>query len=85
MKLSPKALALTLGIVSGLAIFVLTLLALYTGYARHLVDLLVGVYPYYEVTLGGSFVGLVIGFIDGFIGGLIFAWIYNAFAPGIPS
>lgn len=82
MKLSPKALALSLGILNGLALFVLSLLAVYQNFGTELVGLLVGIAPYYEITLGGSFVLLVEGFIDGFIGGLLFGWIYNAFAPG---
>lgn len=82
MKLSPKALALSLGILNGLGLFILSLLAIYTGRGRDVMELFVGFAPYYEVTLGGSFVLLVEGFIDGFIGGLLFGWIYNAFAPG---
>lgn len=82
MKLSPKALGLTLGIFYGLCIFISTLLAVYTGYLTHLTELLIGVYPYYELTLQGAVAGLVWGFVDGMIGGLIVAWIYNAFAPG---
>lgn len=83
MKLSPKAFGLTLGLFCGLSLFAMTLLAVYTnGYLKHIVDLFVDVYPYYEVTLLGSVFGLAWGFLDGLIGGLIFAWIYNAMAPG---
>lgn len=82
MKLSPKAFALACGIFWGICIAISTLLAVYTGYLSQLVNLLVGVYPYYEVTLLGSLVGLVWGFVDGLIVGIIFAWIYNLFAPG---
>jgi hypothetical protein len=60
----------------------MTLLALYTGYLSHISELLVGVYPYYEVSLMGAVAGLVWGFVDGFICGLITAWVYNLFAPG---
>lgn len=83
MKLSPKALGLTLGIIWGVALCALTLIAFYTGYSRHLVDLLVGIYPYYSVTPLGSVAGLVWGFIDGLILGVIFGWIYNLFAPSL--
>ena len=85
MKLSPKALGLAFGITCGLGIAVMTLLTLYTGYLQQLTDLLIGIYPYYEISLTGVVAGLVWGFIDGMIGGLIVAWIYNAFAPGSAS
>ncbi len=85
MKLSAKALGLSLGIMFGLCVFITTILAVYTGYLKNWADLLVGVYPYYELSLLGSFVGLVCGFLDGFIGGVVFAWIYNVFAPGRAS
>jgi hypothetical protein len=77
MKLSSKALGLTLGILWGLGLFVMTLLAASNGYAADQLGLLVGVYPWYEVTTQGAFIGLGLGFLDGFIGGWIIAWVYN--------
>lgn len=81
MKLSVKALALSMGIFWGLFLFLSTLLAVHTGYLKEMVTLVEGIYPYYSVTLIGSVAGLVWGFVDGFIAGLIFGWIYNRFAP----
>jgi hypothetical protein len=81
MKLSVKALGLSLGIFWGVCLFIATLLAVYTGFLSNLVELLVGVYPYYEVTVVGSFAGLIFGFLDALIAGIIFAWLYNLFAP----
>jgi len=85
MKLSPKAFGLACGIFWGLVLCAATLLAVYTGYLKHLVDLMVNVYPYYEVSALGAVFGLLWGFVDGLIAGLIFAWIYNAIAPGTAS
>jgi len=85
MKLSAKALGLALGIICGLSVFIMTVLSIYTGYLQHWSELLLGVYPYYELTLQGAIAGLVWGFLDGFIGGVVLAWIYNAFAPGSAS
>lgn len=85
MKLSPKAVGLTLGILSGLSLLILTLLSLYANYLTHFAELLIGVYPYYEISLQGAVAGLIWGFIDGLICGLLFAWIYNFFAPGSAS
>lgn len=85
MKLSPKAVGLSMGILGGLSLFIMTLLALYTGYLTHISELLIGVYPYYEISLQGAVAGLIWGFIDGLIGGLLFAWLYNLIAPGSAS
>lgn len=85
MKLSPKAVGLALGILTGLGLFIMTILAVYTSYLTHIVELLVGVYPYYEISLQGAAAGLIWGFVDGLIGGLIFAWVYNLIAPGSAS
>jgi len=82
MKISPKALGLALGILYGLVLCAATLLSFYTGYLSQWTDLLVGVYPYYSVTVEGSIAGLIWGFIDGLIAGVVFGWIYNTFAPG---
>ncbi len=85
MKLSPKAVGLTMGILCGLSLLIMTLLSLYASYLTHFSELLIGVYPYYEISLQGAVAGLIWGFIDGLIGGLLFAWIYNFFAPGSAS
>jgi hypothetical protein len=85
MKLSAKALGLSLGIIFGLSVFITTILAIYTGYLQHWAELLLGVYPYYELSLQGAIAGLIWGFLDGLIGGVILAWIYNTFAPGNAS
>lgn len=86
MKISVKALALSLGICWGLALFAVTLVAVFSGgYLQPFADFFVGIYPYYTVTAVGSIVGLIWGFVDGFIGGLILGWVYNLFAPGSAS
>ena len=81
MKLSVKALALSMGVFWGLCLFVSTLLAVYTGYLKEMVTFFEGIYPYYSVSLVGSIAGLICGFLDGFLGGLIFGWLYNKFVP----
>jgi len=82
MKLSPKALGLTCGLLWGIILCAVTLSTIYMGYLKQFADLMVGVYPYYAITWQGSIAGFIWGFIDGFIGGMVFAWIYNYFAPG---
>lgn len=85
MKLKVLGLGLSLGILSGLAVFVMTLLALYANYGLGWFALTADVYPYYELSLVGAFIGLAFGFIDGFIGGVLIAFLYNLFSGGCCS
>ena len=79
MKLCWKAAGLSLGLLWALGLFIMTLLAVYTGYLEGICTLFVGVYPLYEISVAGAFIGLVEGFIDGFIGGAVLVAVYNAF------
>src|SRR3989338_6611911 len=79
MKLSVKAFALAAGLFWGVTLFVSTLIAAYYGYLTPQLQWLVGLYPWYEITTMGAFIGLAEGFVDGFFGGLVFAWLYNKF------
>ncbi len=78
MKLSPKALGLTLGLLTGAAVFLATLWTLAVGGGKHLI-LLRQFYLGYSVSVGGAFVGLLYGFLDGLIVGVIIAALYNRF------
>lgn len=76
--LNPKALALAGGIIWGLAILLIGILAMY-GYGMPFVKLFASVYKGYAATWGGAVVGGLWGFVDGLIGCYIFAWLYNKF------
>lgn len=82
MKLSVKAVALAGGIMWGAVLFVWTLILALTSltWGAPMLDMLVGFYPYYDLTVTGAFVGLVAGFVDAFICGAVFALLYNFFA-----
>lgn len=80
MKLKVHAFAMAVGVYWGVCVMVCTLLAVYTGYLNDMMQLLVGIYPWYQVTVAGAFIGLGIGVVDGFIAGMIFAWLYNLMA-----
>jgi len=82
MKLKVLPFALALGVICGIGLFVTHMLALYASYGTSWIALIQEVYPYYELTLGGAFLGALYCFIDGFIGGLIFAGLYNLFGFG---
>lgn len=77
MKLNVRAFALTTGLIWGLGLFFLTIwIILFEGETGE-VTLIGKIYRGYNLTYGGSFIGLIWGFIDGLIGGAIFAWLYN--------
>ena len=75
--LNKKNFGLAGGILWGSALFFVTLISLWTGYANELSGILKAVYPGYSISMLGSIIGLAYGFLDGFIGLYIFAWIYN--------
>ena len=79
MKLKVLPLALSLGVLSALGVFIMILLALYADYGLGCFALMADLYPYLELSLGGAFIGLAFGFIDGFIGGALIAFFYNIF------
>jgi hypothetical protein len=77
MKLDCKALALTSGIMWGLAIFILTWWIIAFEGSSESVTFLGKIYRGYSVTPLGSVIGLVWGLVDGVVCGGIFAWVYN--------
>lgn len=81
MKLSKRALALSMGILWGAAVFLATLYVLLRG-GGHTLVLLQQFYWGYNISWGGAFLGLIYGFIDGFIFGWLLALLYNAFVGG---
>ena len=83
MRFNVKALALTIGLFSGLAILIVASANLiWPSYGRTFLDLVASVYPGYHPSSGiGSVVtGTLYGFVDGAIGGGVFGWLYNLLA-----
>ncbi|MCP0914371.1 MULTISPECIES: bacteriophage holin [Legionella] len=78
-KLSPLAFGLALGILWGLSMLIMGLIAYFFNYGDLFVTSMGTLYLGYNATIMGSIIGGVIGFIDAFIGGLIVAWLYNLF------
>lgn len=78
-KLHPTAAALSVGLLWGVVLFIWTLVAVNNGYGMSFLDLIAEVYPAYEVSGQGAFLGLIWGFLDGFIGVYILVWLYNYF------
>ena len=76
-KLCACKLGVAGGLLWGLSLLVVTLISVWTGYAEGFLNLISGVYPGYEITIAGSFIGFFYGFADGFFGLAILALIYN--------
>ncbi len=79
-RLNTKALGLTGGILWGVSMLTLTLIAYYSGYGADVMKIMTSIYPGYDLSLKGSILGMIYGFIDGFIGCYVFGWLYNKIA-----
>jgi hypothetical protein len=76
MHLNVKRFALASGVLWGLALFGITLVATGRGIGDHLSHLS-SIFIGYQVSYLGSLIGLVYGFLTGLVGGALFAVIYN--------
>lgn len=65
------------GTLIGLSLFLITLLSSFFGYAPKLVEIFMDIYPGYNASLWGCFLGILYGFADGFFFFFFLAWIYN--------
>ena len=81
--ISPKALAISIGILWGAYVFLLGLVltlfpnAKFFWVSSEFLEILATLYPGYSATFTGSFIGLFWGLICGAVGGLIIAWLHN--------
>jgi hypothetical protein len=75
--LKAKQFGLAGGIIWGLGMFVMTIIAMFANYGRAFLGMMSDFYIGYTISGMGAFVGLVYGFIDGFIGLFLLAWVYN--------
>jgi len=85
MKLNVKAFALTVSLVWGIGLFLLTWWIIFFDGATGEVTFIGHIYRGYNISPAGSVVGLVWALIDGLIGGAIFAWLYNFIAGRLSS
>lgn len=77
MKWDTKRVALAGGLIWGAALFLTTIVSVYTGYAKPFLTGIASIYPGYSISLTGSILGLVYGFFDWFIGVYICVWVYK--------
>ncbi|MCL4360342.1 hypothetical protein M1555_03765 [Patescibacteria group bacterium] len=77
MKKSIRRAALTAGIVWGLTVFLGTLASVFIGYGTAFFSVFTSIYPGYQLTPGGSVIGLMYGFLDAAVGTYIVVWVYQ--------
>jgi len=83
MKLSLRALMLTVALLWGGAVLFCGLLNLiWPTYGVAFLQMVASIYPGYHATrsLGSVVVGTLYALLDGAVCGLLFAWLYNRFA-----
>lgn len=80
-KLNPLKLGLAGGVLWGVALFILTWISKYTGYAMFWLSQWMDVYPGFDLSVMGTFIGLIYGFVDGFVVLFVLSWLYNRFKP----
>lgn len=76
-RLCSVALGISFGLVVGLSMMLLAWAGFHWNYATSIIDMYATVFPGYEATVKGGFVGLGWGFLEGFIFGVLLAWFYN--------
>lgn len=77
MELRKRALGISIGLVWGLSVMVITWILLLRGATGETISKLSKIYLGYSFSWVGSIIGLLWGFVDGFIGGFLIAWFYN--------
>lgn len=80
MQLNPKALGLTLGLLSGGAWLVLMAFSLTTGVLDQTAQAVGGLHPGFSYTWGGALWIIVMHLVGGFVGGWLVASVYNKLA-----
>ncbi len=76
-NLHPVAFGVALGVISGVSIFGMGLLAQMFLHGKPLVAAVGTMYISYNATLINSALGGVVSFVNAFIAGYVAAWIYN--------
>jgi hypothetical protein len=80
MKMNIKAMALTIAIVWGVGLFMITWWIILLDGASTAPNFLSKFYRGYSITPLGSIIGFAWAFTDGAFGGACIAWIYNKLA-----
>jgi hypothetical protein len=83
MRLNVTALAMTLGLIWGAAVFLVAAANLiWPGYGTVFLDLVSSIYPGYHPSsgIGSVITGTLYALLDGAVCGAVVAWLYNRLA-----
>lgn len=80
MELRLRAFGLSLGMVLGLAMLLMTWFFVSQGLSDEYFSKLQVLFIGYSISWTGGIVGFIWGFILGFVGGVLIAWLYNNFS-----
>lgn len=84
-RLNPVKLGLAWGLLWGVSLFVMTWISMFTGWGMFWLSQWMDVYPGFNLSKWGPFIGLIYGFVHGFITLFIFGWLYNLLKPEAPD
>ncbi len=76
-RLDAISLGLAFGIMWGLGVFILGIMAMAADWGTEIVVLMSSVYLGFDPSIAGSLIGAAWGFVDGGVGGFLIAWLYN--------
>ncbi len=85
MKLHVRSFGCALGILLGLAVFLITWWIILTKGLSRESTILGQFFIGYNISPLGSFIGLAWGFVEGGLGGMLFAWLYNSIVGRFPA
>jgi hypothetical protein len=83
MRIGKRALGLSVGLVWGSAVLLITWWLLIIESPGRTISKLSLVYYGYSFSWGGALIGFLWGLLDGFIAGVLIAWLYNFFSNKI--
>ena len=78
-KISSVGLGMSLGVLWGVSVLILGLLAHAYSYGQPFVTTMGAIYVGYVPSVKGSILGGILAFINAFITGFLIAWLYNMF------
>ena len=78
-RINAVSLGLAFGVLWGIFILILGLVASYYAYGHEFVISIGKIYPEYTPSVKGSILGAIIAFINAFIMGFLIGWLYNLF------
>ncbi len=76
-RLSAVALGVAFGVVSAISMMVFAWSAWLGGNGSQMIQQWAAIYPGFDASLKGGFIGGAWGFVEGFVLGVITGWIYN--------